>query len=157
MTDVPSAQDPPTAPSTNPGTQGPSTRKRRWVVPSIAGVVVVLIGIGAFAIFSGGSSSGTVIGVVQLISDSGHAPRLSSAQVNFSIPNTGKTSKTVNVGPSGRYMTSLPSGQWSVDVQAVYGGGNSIGNGCDITVTSGQTTRTSISLDVTNVNSSQCY
>lgn len=118
----------------------------------------MLIGLGVFAIFDGGPSSGTVVGTVKLITDSGHAVKLDSAQVNFSIPNSGKNTKTVNVGPSGHFTASLAPGDWSVDVQAVYDGGDgSIGNGCDITVPSGQTIRASISLDVTNVNSSQCY
>ncbi|HEV3212005.1 MAG TPA: hypothetical protein VGZ03_01275 [Acidimicrobiales bacterium] len=150
-------------PTLRPEPQRPSRAKRKSLVLAVAAVVAVLIGVGAFALLHGGGpSTGTVTGAIVLVSDPASAPqpKLASAEVDLSLSSTGGSTKTIHVGPSGRFQVSLAPGQWNVDdVVAAVGTHTSYGELCQVTVTPGHTSSVTVQIDVTNMNSSreQCY
>jgi hypothetical protein len=158
MADLSDTQEPPAAPSQDPEISTPPLHKRKWIVPTVAGVIAVLIGLGAFALTNGGTpANGTLRGKVELINPPGKAPNLEGGTVMFSHVNTFKTKKTVTFGPSGSFSVSLPPGYWSADAEATYDhGAADVGSGCSARVASGKTSTVTIELNVTNVAYSLC-
>jgi hypothetical protein len=118
-------------------------------------VIAVLIGVVVFALANGGPSKGSVTGTVALTAEyPATSPKLVAAQVVLTHK---KTSKTINVGPSGRFHVSLPPGNWEAVAQATWNNwSSSVGWGCEVVVTTGQISKLTIELDVTNINNSSC-
>jgi hypothetical protein len=134
--------------------QRPSTRKRSLVVLAAAAGIAVIIGLVAYALSNRGSSSGSVLGSVQLTSGApGHAaPKLVSGVVTFELAPSGVDSKDVHVGPSGSFNVSLSPGIWYASATGSYGhdGDDSVSSARvqSVMVTPGRTSEVSLSLIV---------
>lgn len=138
--------------------------RRKWVVILVvAALLASLVVVGAFTLLGGGSGPGTVTGTIGLTDTKGaRVQRLISAVISYNSRSTLKSlkTKTTDVGPSGRFRTSLAPGPWSMSGEAQYvdhkGETTDQGISCSITVVSGQTTKVAILVDVANIYSGRC-
>lgn len=140
----------PSSPATEaliPEHKGVSARKKT-VIATVAAVVAVLIGLGAFLLFNGGPGNGIVTGTIELTNPGAIAPKLLAGQlmVEFAKPGrieTYKTIRTVSVGASGHFRVSLPPGDYDLEGSGTYlvgGQSEQSSTGIEVTVRSGKTT-----------------
>jgi hypothetical protein len=132
--------------------QKPPARKRNGNLLAVAVGILVLIGVGSYALSNDGPSPGTVIGSLKLRNWSLARVKLVAGEVTFELAPDGEMTKNVHVGPSGRFKASLPPGHWYLTATANFGkdgeDGTSSAQIQRVVVASGHTSFVSLTLSV---------